>query len=104
MVQTKPKKMSGVARCEKSDPQCSLTIDDMPNHSFSISRTKCTWTTPYEIEGVGAQSCFITGFSELSGNVSRYRSNFTDTMANGDEVKKNQYPQSSHRSLRLLGV
>jgi hypothetical protein len=84
MAQTNATKMSGVARCEKSDPQYTLAIDDMPNHSVTISRTK--WTRPYEIEGIGAQSCFITGFSELSGNTSRYRSDFTDTMTNGDKV------------------
>lgn len=86
MAQTKTTKISGVARCEKPDPQYTLAIDDMANHSFTISRTKCTWTKPYEIEGIGARSCFITGFSELSGNASRYRSHFTDTMANGDKI------------------
>ncbi len=85
-AQTKQKKISGVARCEKAEPQHTLQVDGRPNHSFTISHTKCSWTKPYEIEGIKAQTCWITSFSESSGSTSRYRGYYTDTMANGDKT------------------
>lgn len=78
--------LSGVARCERPEPQHTLQVDDRPNHSLTISQTKCTWTKPYEIEGIPVQTCFITSFSESTGDSLRYRGYYTDTMANGDKI------------------
>jgi hypothetical protein len=78
--------VSGIARCERPDPQQTLAVEGASDHSFTISRTKCTWTKPYEIEGIGAKHCLITSSSELTGKLSRYHSYYTDEMANGDKT------------------
>ena len=79
-------KISGTAQCGKPDQEYSIQVGDKPNHSFAIDQQKCTWTKPMEIAGIQNKEGVGTDFSEISGNTSRYRSYFVDTMANGDKV------------------
>ncbi len=79
-------KLSGTAQCAKPEPTYAIQVGDRPNHSFAIDQVKCTWTKPLEIAGIQNKEDVGTDFFEISGNTSRYRSYFVDTMANGDKV------------------
>ena len=78
-------KVSGTSRCGKSDVQHMVEVGDTPNHSFSISQSKCTWPKPFDIGGVQSKEGLNTAFSETTGNRARVRGFFLDTMANGDK-------------------
>lgn len=79
-------KITGTAQCGNPDPQYSIQVGDRPNHSFAISQSKCTWTKPIEIAGIQGKEGVSTGFAEVSGNSSRGRIFYADTMTNGDKV------------------
>ncbi len=79
-------KVSGTAQCGKADQEHSIQIGDRPNHSFTISQGKCTWTTPVEIAGIQSKEGVYTLLTETSGNTSHYRFYYVDTMANGDKA------------------
>ena len=77
-------KISGTLQCQKSDPVYTIPVGDRPDHAFSISKAKCTWTTPLEMAGVAAKDYEYTGFNDISGSRARGRSVGIGTMANGD--------------------
>lgn len=79
-------KISGTAQCGKPDKEYTIQVGDRPNHSFSISQGKCTWTKPFEIAGTQNKEIVGTGFAEISGNTSRSHGYDVDTMANGDKA------------------
>ena len=79
-------KVSNTAQCGKPEPQYAIQVGDRPNHSFAISQAKCPYTKPWEIAGIQSKEGVYTGFAEISGNTSRGRIFYTDTMANGDKV------------------
>jgi len=66
-------KVSGTAQCGKADQEHSIQIGDRPNHSFTISQGKCTWTTPVEIAGIQSKEGVYTLLTETSGNTFHYR-------------------------------
>jgi len=77
-------KISGTLQCDKSDPVYTIPVGDRPGHAFAISKTKCTWSKPLEMEGVAAKDYEYTGFNDVSGNRVRSRSAGVGTLANGD--------------------
>lgn len=79
-------KMSGAGRCGKLDVQHAIEVPDRPNHTFAISQGKCTWSKPWEIAGVQNKEGVGTVFEETTGNTSRSRELYVDTMANGDKA------------------
>ena len=79
-------KISGTAQCGKPDQQNSIAVGDRPNHSLMISQGKCTWSKPLEIGGVQNKEGVNTAFDEVSGNRSRTRGFYVDTMASGDKA------------------
>ncbi len=79
-------KISGTEQCAKPDQEHSIQVGDRPNHSFAISQGKCTWAKPYEIAGIQSKEGVYTDFAEVSGDTSRYRGYYMDTMANGDKA------------------
>ncbi len=79
-------KLSGTVQCSKPDPQHTLGVGDHPNHFFTVSQVNCTWTEPWEIEGIKSKEGDATQFDEMSGNSSSYRGHYLDTMADGDIV------------------
>jgi len=79
-------KISGTLQCGKPDEVHAIQVGDRPNHSFAISQSKCTWTKPWEIAGIQSKEGIGTEFDEISGDTSRYRFYFVDTMANGDKA------------------
>ena len=78
-------KISGTTVC-KPDKPLSLDVGDRPNHAFSISQAKCTWSKPMEIAGTQSKEDAITAFDEISGDKSRGRGLVTLTMASGDKA------------------
>ena len=79
-------KLSGTVQCSKPDPQHTLEVGDHPKHFFAIGQVNCTWTEPWEIEGIKSKEGDGTQFDEMSRNSSNYRGYYLDTMANGDNV------------------
>jgi hypothetical protein len=77
-------KLSGAGQCAKRDPEHKLDVGDRPQHAFSISRSKCTWSRPFEIAGVEAKGGTAVQFDEVSAKGSRFHGYYLDTMANGD--------------------
>lgn len=77
-------KISGTTRCAPPAPQHTLQVGDQPGHAFSISQSKCTWTEPWDMEGVKSKEGTSTSSDEITGNSSSSRGYYDDTMANGD--------------------
>ncbi len=105
-------KMSANAQCGKPDQEHSIQIGDRPNHSFVISQGKCTYTKPFEIAGIQSKEGLSTGFAEISGNTSRVRFFYVDTMVNGDKgyyreegtmTLKDGIPQSGEAKWTAVG-
>jgi hypothetical protein len=105
-------KISGSGQCAKPDQKHSIQVGDRPDHSFVISQERCTWTKPMEIGGTQNKEGVGTEFAEISGNTSRGRGYFVDTMANGDKAYyrgevtatlKDGMPQSAEGRWTLVG-
>lgn len=79
-------KISGTSQCGKPDQQQKIDVGDRPDHAFTISQGKCTWTKPWEIAGIQSKEGVGTSFAEISGTTARTRGYFVDTMANGDKA------------------
>lgn len=79
-------KLSGKAHCGKADEEHTLEIGDRPNHAFQLARITCSWTTPFEIEGVKAKDDVLTGYSEIRGDKLRDRGYSVVGMENGDKM------------------
>lgn len=90
-------KISGTAHCGKADKEYAIEIGDRPGHSFVISQVKCTWAKPWEIEGIQNKEGVGTDFYEVTGESSRFRGYFVDTMANGDKA---YYPYRGMATLK----
>ena len=75
---------SCTVQCAKADPVYTIPVGDRPDHAFSISKAKCTWSTPLEMAGVSAKDFESTSFADVSGARARTRSVGIGTMANGD--------------------
>ena len=79
--------VSGGGHCAKAETEHQLDVGDRPQHTFSISRFKCTWTKPFEIAGTQSKGGTAVQFDEVSAKGSKFRGYFLDTMANGDSVQ-----------------
>ena len=80
-------KISGTDQCAKPDPQYVIQVGDRPNHAFSISQSKCTWSKPMEIAGVQSKEGLSTAFTEANEGKHRTPAGYyTETMANGDKA------------------
>jgi hypothetical protein len=79
-------RVSGEGTCGKPEVDQEVPIGDRPDHSFSVSKNNCTWTKPFEIAGEKAQGGTAVQMDERSGNTSRFRGHYLDTMAGGDTV------------------
>ena len=79
-------KVSGKVHCGKPDDEHVIEIGDRADHTFAMDKTTCTWTTPWEIEGVKAKDDVVTGFSESSGGKFKERGYTVINMENGDKT------------------
>jgi hypothetical protein len=78
-------KITGTLQCGKADPAYAIPVGDRPDHAFSISKVKCTWSNAPEIAGTAAKDHDFTAFNDVSGNRGRSRTAAVGTMANGDK-------------------
>lgn len=78
-------KFSGELKCNKADPVYSIEVGDRPGHFFRIAKAQCSWTRPFEIEGLRSVGEEATYFVELSGDRSRAQGRNVGTMSNGDK-------------------
>ncbi len=78
-------KISGTAQCGKSDPMHTIEVGDRPGHSVSISKVSCTWTKPWEIDGVQDKEGTSVAYEDIKGNRSNGHGYFMGTMGNGDK-------------------
>lgn len=78
--------LTGEGTCGNPELAHQIPIGDRPNHSISISQTKCTWTKPFEIAGERAEGGTGVQFDERSGNTSRFQGHYLDRMSSGDTV------------------
>jgi len=105
-------RMSGTEQCGNPVKHYSLQIGDRPNHSFTIEQGKCTWVKPVKIAGIASKQGVYTELAETSGDHTRYRFYYVDTMANGDKayyrgegsmIMKNGALQSCVEKWNLVG-
>lgn len=79
-------KISGTLQCGKPELQYTLPVGDRPDHSFAISKNKCTWSKPLEVGGLQTKEDENTTFSEVTGNSGSDRTYVVGTMSNGDKA------------------
>ena len=79
-------KISGTSQCNKPVTAYVLPAGDRPDHSFGLTKLKCTWSRPMVMAGAQMQQDEITVLSEISGNTSSDRSYVVGTFSNGDKV------------------
>jgi hypothetical protein len=77
-------KTSGTATC-KSDPAspAPVAVNDMPNHSFVVSKAQCTWTG-FSVAGQPYKDGVSTGLSEITGDTSSGSGYHVATTTTGD--------------------
>ena len=79
-------KLSGAGTCAKPDVVHAIAIGDRPNHSFTISQTKCRWTKPFTILGLRSKGGTGVQSDELSDSTSQFHGYFLDTMSDGNQA------------------
>ncbi len=79
-------KISGTVQCAKPDTQQKIDVPDHPNHSLSISQSKCTWTKPMEVAGMQNKDGISTAAADIHGGSATVHGYHLDTMANGDKA------------------
>ncbi len=79
-------KISGSLVCSPPSALHALPVEGQPDHAYSVSQVKCTWTKPWQIGGVAAKDGVGTGTDVVSGNTSQSSGTYVDTMANGDKA------------------
>lgn len=79
-------KITGTLVCAPPSPLHALAVEGRPEHSYTVSQVKCTWTKPWQIGGVAAKEGTGTGTGDVSGNESQSKGTYVDVMANGDKA------------------
>jgi hypothetical protein len=91
-------KISGYVKCSKPDQMQRIDVGDKPDHAFTISQNKCTWTKPMEIEGIQTKEDVITNSGEMSGTKVRTHGFVIDTLANGDKFYARTHGSDKYQS------
>src|SRR5436190_217547 len=79
-------KLSGAGTCAKPDVAHTIAIGDRPNHSFTISQTRCRWTKPFAIAGLRSKGGTAVQSDELSDSTSQFHGYFLDIMSEGNQA------------------
>jgi hypothetical protein len=104
--------MSGVALCAPANPVYLIRVGDNPGHAYGLAQGTCTWTKPWEISGLKNTQGVGTQIQEITGDTTKIRGTFVDTMANGDRafynfeftlLTKADGPQVMDHKWELLG-
>jgi len=78
-------KFSGTQQCAKADPVYTVPVGDRPDHTMSLIKDKCTWTSG-EIGGVKLKDEEDTIVSDSSGSRARDRGIGVGTLVDGDKA------------------
>jgi hypothetical protein len=78
--------ISGVTKCGKADIMQKVDIPDRPGHAFVISQVKCADTKPFVYGTAKGKDGVSTITDEVSGDSSRTRGYYVETLDNGDNV------------------
>jgi len=78
-------KTSGTIQC-KPGPAQTIAVGDQPGHTFSLSKSTCTWTTPMKIGGTATKDGWDVDSEETWGMKSSGGGAHWSTMANGDKI------------------
>ncbi len=81
-----PGKFSSTIKCAKPDKLQSVEVGDSPNHVLAISQSKCTYVKPPDYAGVQSEQGTIRQSNDDTGNGTRYRGYYIDTLTNGDKA------------------
>jgi hypothetical protein len=79
--------LSGEGSCANPDTAHAIPVGDQPDHVFIVSRSRCTWTKPFEIAGSQSTGGDAVQFDEMRGNTSRFQGVYLDIMSNGDTAR-----------------
>ena len=79
-------KISGVVHCLPLNPSYQIPVGDHEGHTYGLAQGTCTWTKPWEIAGVKNTQGVGTQKQETTGNTTKVRGVYVDTMANGDKA------------------
>ena len=105
-------KMSGTALCAPANPSYKLDVGDQPGHAYGLAQGKCTWTKPWEIEGVKNTGGVGTQYQDTTGDTTKVHGIFVDSMASGDKafysfqftlVTKKDGPHVMNHKWQLVG-
>jgi hypothetical protein len=80
------KRITGVSKCGEPAEQHSIAVGDAQGHALGVSKVNCTWTKPFDIEGLKSTEDEITSTSEATGNSLQERLYVTTNMSNGDKT------------------
>lgn len=79
-------KVTSAGQCAKPDPENNLPVADRSNHAFTISQSKCTYTSPTEIEGAKATGGTSWQSGEVNGDTLSYHGYYEETWPGGDKI------------------
>lgn len=79
-------KVSGTAQCGKPDPQHTIPVGDLPDHTLGVEQAKCTWSKPVEIGGDKSKDATITSTTEMTGTLLRVHGVYVQTMESGEKI------------------
>ena len=79
-------KVMMAGQCAKPDSENTLAVADHPNHAFTISQAKCTYTKPTEIEGRKATGGTAWQSGEVNGETINYHGYYEETWPDGDQI------------------
>ena len=79
-------KISGSFTCGKPEMSQPAPVGDAKDHVIVLQQSKCTWTKPFEMEGVKSKDDNGVGVADVRGNTSQDQGWDVTTMANGDKL------------------
>ncbi|MGH9366236.1 MAG: hypothetical protein ACRD3M_01010 [Thermoanaerobaculia bacterium] len=102
--------MSGLTLCAPAKPEYLIRVGDNPGHAYGLAQGTCTWTKPWQIAGLKNTQGVGTQIQEITGDTTKGRGTFVDTMENGDKAFYNfeftllaKGPQVMDHKWELLG-
>ena len=65
-------RLSGEGTCADPDEFHQIPAGDRPDHTFAVSKSRCTWSKPFEIAGQRAVGGTVVQTRERNGNQERF--------------------------------
>ena len=78
--------ITGTTKCGKADIMQKVDIPDRPGHAYVISQVKCTDSKPFDFGAFKAKDGVSTITDEVTGDSSRTRGYYVETLSTGDKM------------------